>query len=80
MTILTRPWGRLTLAGKILIPLLIAFVGVQVALIALWMSGLLPWLTQVVLDVLRNGQIIQVVLDMSKTKGEEKTKAQPTSI
>ncbi|MFN8619675.1 MAG: complex I subunit 1 family protein [Chloroflexota bacterium] len=52
MTILTRPWGRLTLLGKIIIPLLIVFVGVQVALIALWMSGLLPWLTQVILDVL----------------------------
>jgi len=45
--------------------------------------ALLEWMPpqgQVVLDVLRNGQIIQVVLDMSKTKGEEKTKAQPTSI
>jgi NADH-quinone oxidoreductase subunit H len=50
--VITRPWGRLTLLGKILVPLLIAFAAVNIGLIALWVSGLLPWLLQATLDTL----------------------------
>ena len=42
MTVITRPWQRLTLLGKILVPLLFLFVAVNIALIGLWVSGLLP--------------------------------------
>ncbi len=52
MSVISRPWNRLSLLGKILVPLLIAFVAVNVALIALWASGLLPWLVQAALDTL----------------------------
>lgn len=52
MSVISRPWNRLSLAGKILIPLLIVFVAVNIALIALWVSGLLPWLIQASLDTI----------------------------
>jgi len=52
VTVITRPWQRLTLLGKILVPLLFLFVAVNIALIGLWVSGLLPWLIQATLDTL----------------------------
>lgn len=52
MSVISRPWNRLTLAGKILVPLLLVFVAVNIALIALWVSGLLPWLVQASLDTI----------------------------
>jgi NADH-quinone oxidoreductase subunit H len=52
MSVISRPWNRLSLAGKILIPLLIVFVAVNIALLALWVSGLLPWLIQASLDTI----------------------------
>ena len=52
MSVISRPWNRLSLLGKLLVPLLIVFVAVNIALIALWVSGLLPWLVQASLDTL----------------------------
>jgi NADH-quinone oxidoreductase subunit H len=52
MSVISRPWNRLSLAGKILIPLLIVFVAVNIALLALWVSGLLPWLIAASLDTI----------------------------
>ena len=52
MNVISRPWNRLSLAGKILIPLLIVFVAVNIALLALWVSGLLPWLIAASLDTI----------------------------
>lgn len=52
MSVISRPWNRLSLAGKILVPLLIVFVAVNIALLALWVSGLLPWLIQASLDTI----------------------------
>ena len=52
MSVISRPWQRLTLLGKILVPLLFLFVAINIALIGLWVSGLLPWLIQATLDVL----------------------------
>jgi NADH-quinone oxidoreductase subunit H len=52
VSVITRPWQRLTLLGKILVPLLLVFLAVNIALIALWVSGLLPWLVQASLDTL----------------------------
>lgn len=52
MSIVSRPWNRLSLAGKVLLPLILVFIAVTVALVVLWMSGLLPFLIQWVLDTL----------------------------
>jgi NADH-quinone oxidoreductase subunit H len=40
---LTRPWSRLSLAGKIALPLLLVAVLLTVMLIVLWQVGLIPW-------------------------------------
>src|SRR5215210_1576032 len=42
LSVITRPWSRLSLAGKILLPLFLLFVLLNVLLIAGWMTGLLP--------------------------------------
>ena len=44
MSVITRPWGRLTLAGKIILPLLALMIALPVLLLIGWASGLLPWL------------------------------------
>ncbi len=44
MSVITRPWNRLTLAGKIILPLFLVFVLLNVLLIVLWMTGILPGL------------------------------------
>jgi NADH-quinone oxidoreductase subunit H len=40
---LTRPWSRLSLAGKIALPLLAVAVLLTVMLVVLWQVGLIPW-------------------------------------
>ena len=52
MTSLTRPFGRLTLAGKLLLPLIAVLVATPIVLGALWLTGFLPWLIQALLDTL----------------------------
>ena len=47
MSVITRPWGRLTLAGKIVLPLAALLLIGTVALIVLWQVGLLPWLLDI---------------------------------
>jgi NADH-quinone oxidoreductase subunit H len=42
LSALTRPWNRLTLAGKIILPLLLLLVLLTVGLIAGWLSGIIP--------------------------------------
>ena len=42
MSVLTRPWSRLTLTGKIVLPLFFALVALTVLLLVLWTTGLLP--------------------------------------
>ncbi len=54
MSVLTRPWSRLTLSGKILLPLLLVFVGLTVLLLVLWQVGLLPWLISILLEVVND--------------------------
>jgi NADH-quinone oxidoreductase subunit H len=63
MSVITRPWSRLTLAGKIILPLLVLLVFLTVALMVGWLSGLLPWLIAVILDTLgANIGIVRFVL------------------
>ena len=52
MSVVSRPWNRLSLAGKIVLPLILVLVAVTVATVVLWMSGILPFLIQWVLDAL----------------------------
>jgi NADH-quinone oxidoreductase subunit H len=52
VSVVSRPWSRLSVLGKLLLPLILVFVAVTVALLVLWMSGLLPFLIQWVLDAL----------------------------
>ena len=51
MSVLTRPWGRLTLAGKVILPLLLLLVLLTVGLLAGWSIGLLPWLLDLGLTI-----------------------------
>ena len=61
----TAAWNGLTLAGKIVLPLiLLIFVLITSLLLAwLWLSGLLPWLIGAILDTLgANIGIVRFVL------------------
>lgn len=63
MTSLTRPFGRLTLAGKLLLPLIAVLVATPVVIAALWLTGFLPWLVQALLDTLgANVEILRFVI------------------
>jgi NADH-quinone oxidoreductase subunit H len=42
LSALTRPWGRLSLAGKIVLPLLALMVALTVLVLVLWQAGILP--------------------------------------
>ena len=42
MSALTRPWGRLSLAGKIVLPAVLLLVALTVLLIVLWQLGVVP--------------------------------------
>ncbi len=52
MTALSRPWNRLSLAGKIILPLIAVVIALTIALVVLWVSGILPFLIQAILDTL----------------------------
>jgi NADH-quinone oxidoreductase subunit H len=43
MSVISRPWNRLSLAGKIVLPLLLLVTLLTVLLIVLWQVGLIPW-------------------------------------
>ena len=63
MSVVTRPWSRLSVLGKVLLPLILALVAVTMALLVLWVSGLLPFLIQWVLDALgANVGIVQFLV------------------
>ncbi|CAN5735837.1 hypothetical protein BH23CHL7_BH23CHL7_03150 [soil metagenome] len=54
MSVITRPWNRLTLTGKIVVPLLILLILATVALLVLWQLGVLPWLIGLLLQVVND--------------------------
>lgn len=63
MTVLTRPWRRLSTAGKILLPAMVLFFVLNVGLVAAWTTGLGPWLVEALLDVLAaNADVVRFVL------------------
>jgi len=52
VTSLSNPFNRLTLAGKIILPLIAVVTALTIAIAVLWLSGFLPWFTQALLDTL----------------------------
>ncbi len=54
MSVITRPWSRLTLAGKIVIPLIFLFVLLNVLLIAGFATGVLPFLGGLLLRIIND--------------------------
>jgi hypothetical protein len=63
MSVISRPWSRLTVAGKIVIPLVILLVTLTVLLLVGWITGVLPFLLQIVLDTLgTNMGIVRFVI------------------
>jgi len=63
LSVITRPWSRLSLAGKIILPLLLLFVLLNVLLIVAWTTGLLPALIDLVATIVNdNIDIVRFVL------------------
>jgi NADH-quinone oxidoreductase subunit H len=52
VSVVSGPWGRTSRAGKIILPLIALFVALNLAIVLLWVSGLLPFLVQGSLDTL----------------------------
>ena len=51
MSVISRPWNRLTLAGKIILPLFVLLILLTVLLIAGWQLGLIPALINIGADL-----------------------------
>ena len=52
MSFITRPWGRTSLAGKLILPLIALLIAGTILLAVGWLSGFLPWLIEASLDTL----------------------------
>jgi NADH-quinone oxidoreductase subunit H len=63
VSVLTRPWARLSVAGKILLPLLVLLVLLTVLLLVGWLTGFIPALIALGLDIVQdNIDIFRFVL------------------
>ena len=63
MSVITRPFQRMTLAGKIIVPLLILGIVLTVLLLVGWQIGLIPWLIGIVADLITsNIDIVRFIL------------------
>ncbi len=63
MSVITRPWGRLTLAGKIILPLLLLLVLLTVGLMVGWVTGIIPALLDLGLTIVQdNIDIVRFVV------------------
>ncbi|HUG48160.1 MAG TPA: complex I subunit 1 family protein [Candidatus Limnocylindria bacterium] len=58
MSVISRPWNRLSLAGKIILPLLVLLVLLTVGLLVGWMTGIIPALLHI------GGQILTDNIDI----------------
>ena len=54
MSVISRPWNRLSLAGKIILPLFLLAVLLTVVLLVGWQIGLIPWLIDLVATLIRD--------------------------
>src|SRR5689334_22548909 len=63
MSVITRPFQRMMLAGKIIVPLLILGAVATVLLLVLWQVGVIPWLIGILADlVTSNIDIVRFLL------------------
>jgi NADH-quinone oxidoreductase subunit H len=63
LSALSRPWNRLTLAGKIILPLFLIFVLLNVLLIVGWMTGIIPGLLEIGAQIVnQNINIVRFIL------------------
>jgi NADH-quinone oxidoreductase subunit H len=68
VTALSRSWGRMTLAGKIILPLFVALIVLTIALIAFWQLGLIPAVIELLAEVVRsNIDIFRFILTATAT-------------
>jgi NADH-quinone oxidoreductase subunit H len=54
MSVITRPWSRLTLAGKIILPLFLVLALTPVVLLILWGTGILPALLDLLSQIVND--------------------------
>jgi NADH-quinone oxidoreductase subunit H len=63
VTVLSRPWNRLSLAGKIILPLLGLAIALTLLVMAGWMTGIIPALIDLVASiVVDNIDIVRFVI------------------
>ena len=68
MTALSRSWGRMTLAGKIILPLFLLLIVMTVLLLAGWQLGLIPAVIEFIAELLRsNIDIVRFVVTATVT-------------
>ncbi|HEY8135611.1 MAG TPA: complex I subunit 1 family protein [Candidatus Limnocylindrales bacterium] len=54
MSVISRPWNRLSLAGKIILPLFLLLVVLTVLLLAGWQLGLIPAVIELLAELVRS--------------------------
>jgi len=54
VSVISRPWNRLSLAGKIILPLFLLAILLTVLLLVGWQIGLIPWLIDLVATLIRD--------------------------
>jgi NADH-quinone oxidoreductase subunit H len=63
MSVITRPWGRLTLAGKIILPIFLILALTPVLLIVGWVTGIIPGVLDIGAQVVNdNIDIVRFIL------------------
>ena len=68
MSAISRPWNRLSLAGKIILPLFLAMILLTVLLIVGWQIGLIPAVINVGADLINsNIDIVRFILTATVT-------------
>ena len=68
MSVISRPWNRLSLAGKIILPLFLLLIALTVLLLAGWQLGLIPAVIELLAEVVRsNIDIFRFILTATLT-------------
>ena len=68
MSVISRPWNRLSLAGKIILPLFLLLIVLTVLLLAGWQLGLIPAVIELLAEVVRsNIDIFRFILTATLT-------------
>jgi len=68
VSVISRPWNRLSLAGKIILPLFLLLIALTVLLLAGWQLGLIPAVIELLAEVVRsNIDIFRFILTATLT-------------